>query len=396
MVRNKTNPNGQASQAAIQDGEGLFVDADVLQALVQTVVRQTLEAQVAEHLGAQPYQRSDGRQGHRNGYKPRTMKTRLGELEFQVPQVREGGFQPTLFERYQRTEKALLMTLQEMFVKGVSTREVNQVLEAMGGFEVSPGLVSRAAAELDEQIRKWRERPLTGHAYPYLIVDARYEKVRRGGRIESMAVLVVCGIDEQGRRDVLGYWLGDSESEASWGEAFRDLKARGLRGVELVVSDAHLGIRKALAKQLQWTAWQRCQVHLMRELLSKAAWQDYKALARDLRSIYVSEEKEQCLAVAEEVAQKWEKKLPKMAQALREGVEDTLAVLELPREHRRRLRTTNMVERQNREFRKRTRKVSIFPNESSCIRLFGALMVELSKQWQGEPQTYLNMDRRQH
>lgn len=394
MVRNMRNPKGQASQAPTGQADGLFVTADVLKELVQIAVQHALEAQVEHHLGAEPYERTGERQGHRNGTKPRTMKTRLGELEFAVPQVREGGFRPTLFERYQRTEKALLMTLQEMFVKGVSTREVNDVLEAMGGFEVSPGLVSRAAAELDEQVRRWRERPLEGHAYPYLIVDARYEKVRRSGRIESTAVLVICGIDEAGRRDVLGYWLGDSESEATWGEAFADLKGRGLAGVELVVSDAHKGIRKALAKHMQGTAWQRCQVHLMRELLNKAPWQDRAQLARDLKAIYASEEKEICLGTAQAVAGQWERRLPKMAQALRAGVEDTLAVLALPREHRRRLRTTNMIERQNREFRKRTRKVSIFPNEGSAVRLFGAMCLELSEKWQGEEKRYLNMERR--
>lgn len=394
MVRNMRNPNGRASQGPSNEGEGIFVEADRLKEMVQTVVQQVLEVEISRHLGAEPYERGPARQGHRNGSKPRTMKTRLGELEFAVPQAREGGFRPTLFERYQRTEKALFMTLQEMFVKGVSTREVNDVLEAMGGFEVSAGLVSRAAAELDEQVRRWRERPLEAHEYPYLILDARYEKVRRGGRIESSAVLVICGIDEQGRRDVLGYWLGDSESETTWGEAFADLKERGLKGVELVVSDAHKGIRKALAKHLQGAGWQRCQVHLMRELLNRAAWQDRQALARDLKSIYASEEKEQCLAAAEAVAGQWEKRLPKMAKALREGVEDTLAVLAFPRERRRRLRTTNMIERQNREFRKRTRKVSIFPNESSCIRLFGAMILELSEKWQSEDKRYLNMERR--
>jgi transposase-like protein len=394
MVKNMKTQNTQARQDSTGQAGGLFVTPDVLKQMVQTVVQHALEAQVAEHLGAGPYERADGRTGHRNGTKPRTMNTRLGQLQFAVPQVRQGGFRPTLFERYQRTEKALLMTLQEMFVKGVSTREVNDVLEAMGGFEVSPGLVSRAAAELDEQVRRWRERPLCAHEYPYLIVDARYEKVRRGGRIQSTAVLVICGIDEQGRRDVQGCWLGDSESESTWGEAFADLKARGLRGVELVVSDAHAGIRKALAKHLQGAAWQRCQVHLMRELLNKAAWQDRAQLARDLKAVYASEENEQCLAAAQAVADKWEQKYPRVARALREGVEDTLAVLRWPREHRRRLRTTNMIERQMREFRKRTRKVSIFPNEGSCVRLFGAMCLELSEKWQGEDKRYLNMERR--
>jgi len=348
MAKNKRNASEAASQAAMQDTEGLFVTPDMLKELVQIAVQHALQAQVERHLGAQPYE---------------------------------------------RTEKALLITLQEMFVKGVSTREVNDVLEAMGGFEVSAGLVSRATAELDEQVRRWRDRRLDGHAYPYLILDARYEKVRRSGRIESTAVLVVCGIDEEGRRDVLGYWLGDSESEASWGEAFHELKERGLQGVEMVVSDAHQSIRKALAKHFQGACWQRCQVHLMRELLNKAARQDRAELARDLKSVYASQEREICLETAESVAVKWEARLPKMSRALRAGVEDTLSVLVCPQEHRRRLRTTNMVERQMREFRKRTRKVSIFPNEGSALRLFGAMMVELSDQWLGEQKRYLNMER---
>ena len=218
--------------------------------------------------------------------------------------------------------------------------------------------------------------------------------MRRGGKIDSLAALVVVGVSEDGHRDVLGYWPGDSESESSWGEAFADLKSRGLSGVELAISDAHSGIRKALAKEFQGVQWQRYQVHLMRELLSKASWRDRKELEGDLRSIYASEEKEQCLRVAEEVAAKWEARLPKMSRALRAGVEDTLAVLSLPSEHRRRFRTTNILERQMREFCKRTRKVSIFPNESSCERLFGAMCLELSEKWLAESQRFLNMERR--
>ena len=393
MAKIKRNAKSASSQAAMQESEGLFVTSDALKEMVQTAVQHVLESQVENYLGAQPYQRTEQRKGHRNGSKPRTMKTRLGQIDFTVPQVREGGFRPTLFERYQRTEKALLMTLQEMFVKGVSTREVNDVLEAMGGFDVSPGLVSRAAAELDDQVRKWRERPLDAHEYPYLIMDARYEKVRRGGRIESTAVLIICGINDNGQREFLGYWIGDSESETTWGEAFAELKERGLKGVELVVSDAHQGIRKALAKHFQGTGWQRCQVHLMRELLSKASWQDRNELARDLRSIYARGEREVCLSTAETVAQKWESRLPKMSKALRAGVEDTLTVWDWPPAHRWRLKTTNMIERQMREFRKRTRKISIFPNEGSAMRLFGAMILELSDKWLCDKKNYLNMQR---
>lgn len=394
MVKDMKASNCLASQDSIGEMDGLFLNADSLKILVETVTNYVMEAQVSNRLGADWHERSSERKGQRNGYKPRTMKTRVGELELRVPQVREGGFAPTVFERYQRSEKALLITLQDMFVKGVSTREVTDVLETMGGFSVSAGLVSRAAAEIDEQVRRWRERSLSAHAYPYLMVDARYEKVRRNHRIESVAVLIVVGVSEDGQRDILGCWLGDSESEASWGDAFADLKARGVSGVEMVISDAHQGIRKAAARHFQGAAWQRCQVHFLRELLNRASWKDRKELAKDLRAIYAGEERAACLEVAEEVATKWEKQLPKMSRALREGVEDTLSVLALPAEHRRRLRTTNILERQMREFRKRTRKVSIFPNDSSCIRLFGAMCMELSEKWVGETKRFLNMDRR--
>lgn len=394
MVETMKTANGRTSQEAFEEMGGLFVEKEALKSVLETLVNDVLDAQMARYLGAEWHERSPERTGLRNGYKPRTMKTRVGELRLRVPQTRESGFQPTLFERYQRSEKSLLIALQEMFVKGVSTREVTDVLEAMGGFTVSPGLVSRAASEIDDEVRKWRNRSLKGHTYPYLIIDARYEKVRRGGRIDSVAVLVVVGVDEEGRRDVLGYWLGDSESESSWGDAFADLKTRGLSGVELAISDAHSGIRKALTRELPGAQWQRCQVHLMRELLNKASWRDRKELEADLRSIYASEAKEQCLRVAEEVAMKWEPRLPKLSRALRAGVEDTLMILRLPSEHRRRLRTTNILERQMREFRKRTRKVSIFPNESSCERLFGAMCLELSEKWLAEEQRFLNMERR--
>jgi putative transposase len=233
---------------------------------------------------------------------------------------------------------------------------------------------------------------LSGQVYMYLIVDARYEKVRRGKQVSSMAVLIVAGIRADGRRELLALSTGDSESKETWGELFAGLKRRGLKGVELVVSDAHLGIRAAVDKHFQGVLWQRCKVHLMREMLRKVSWKDYKELARDLRSIYASAERNQCLRVAEEVASKWQERAPRMSKALREGVEDTLAVWSLPPERRRKLNSTNMLERIMKELKKRSRNVGSFPNEQSCKRLIGAILLEMQDRWDNEPQRYLNMD----
>jgi putative transposase len=383
MTRKRTSEMGDG-------GQGLFVDAEVLKQMIEILVRQVLEAELENYIGAGFYERSEQRRGHRNGTKPRTMKTRIGDLHFEVPQVREGGFYPSAFERYQRSEKALVCAIQEMVVQGVSTRDVKKVMEEMGGFEVSAATVSRAMAELDEEIRRFRTRRLVEHEYPYLIVDARYERVRREGHVRPSAVLIVAGITEEGRREILGYYVGDSESEATWGAVFRDLKDRGVSGIRMVVSDAHKGIRAALARHFQGVSWQRCQVHFMREMLKKASWKDYKELSADLRAVFVSEKKEQCLRTSEEIAQKWEKRYPSLARAIREGVEDCLTVQAMPAACRKRLRSTNMLECVMREMRRRTRVVNIFPNEASCVRLFGALLIELNEQWLIDKRAYLN------
>jgi putative transposase len=380
--------SGQAGAA-----QGLFNDKGALAAMIEACVRATLEAEVARHVGAAPYERTAGRAAHRNGTKPRTMNTVVGKLAFDVPQVREGGFRPSVFERYQRSDRALVAAMQEMVVQGVSTRRVATVLETMAGFEVGAATVSRAMADLDEEIGKWRERRLDGHKYPYLIIDARYEKVRVAGHVRGQAVLVAAGITEEGRRELLGFWTGDSESEETWGKVFADLRRRGLAGVEMVVSDAHGGIRAALDKRMQGVVWQRCRVHLMRELLRKVRWSDYKELAADLRAVFVGADKARCMEVAGEVADKWEPRCPKMAAALRAGVEDCLAAKGLGAALWRRLGTTNMLERLMREIKRRTRTVGAFPNRESLERLVGALAVEIDEAWACEPARYLALDR---
>lgn len=375
---------------------GLFVEPGLLKALLGSVVQNVLEEEVARYLGAESYERAPERRGYRNGTKPRTMKTAVGKLELSVPQVRpEEGREPfrtQVFERYQRSDKALVAAMQEMVVKGVSTREVAAVLEEMGGFAVSAATVSRAMMELDAQIGEFFSRPLSTCEFPYLIVDARYEKVRKNGRVVSQAVLIVAGIRDDGRREILSLASGDSESADTWGGVFSELKQRGLRGVELIVSDAHRGIRAAVEKHFQGAGWQRCKVHLMREMLTKVSFRDYKELAADLRAIYASEEREQCIQVANEVVEKWERRAPRMADALRAGVEDTLTVWTLPRRLRRKLNSTNMLERMMKEIKKRTRKIGSFPNETSCRRLIGAVLLEMQDKWDTERHRYLPLD----
>lgn len=373
-------------------GQGLFVEPGLLARLIEQSVQTVLDAQLQQYLGAAPYQRTAARQGYRNGHKPRTLKTAVGALQFQVPQSRD-GWRPSVFERYQRSDKALVAAMQEMVVQGVSTRKVAAVLETMAGFELSATTVSRASAQLDDEIERFRQRPLDECAWPYLVIDARYEKVRKGGRVVSQAVLVVAGISEAGRRAILGWAVGDSESEAVWSELFVSLKRRGLGGVELVTSDAHGGIRKALARQLQGVAWQRCRVHLMRELLSKVGWKDYRELAGDLKAIFRPESAAGCRQVAAEVAGKWQERAPKMVAALEGALEDCLTVQALARGVRRKLNSTNLLERLNRELKRRTRVVSIFPGVESLDRLIGALLIETDEQWQTEERRYLALER---
>mgnify|MGYP006275988631 CR=1 FL=1 len=372
--------------------QALFLEPGLMKELFEQVVRNLLEEEVSRFLGAEPYERSSSRRGSRNGTKPRTMKTSVGELEFGVPQVREGGFRTQLFDRWQRSDKALVAAMQEMVVKGVSTRRVSDVLEEMGGFEVSAATVSKTMSELDASIEEFFSRKLTDARYPYLMVDARYEKVRKNGRVRTQAVLIAAGVTEQGRRELLSVALGDSESLDTWGELFKDLKRRGLSGVRLLVSDAHEGIRAAFEKHFQGALWQRCRVHFMREMLAKVGSKDRKEMAEDMRSIYASDERGQCLQVAEEIADKWGRSHPKVEHALRDGVEDTLTVWDFDRRKRRKLNSTNMLERLMKEIKARTKKIGSFPNERSCWRLIGALLLETQDNWDVEPRRYIVMD----
>jgi putative transposase len=363
--------------------EALLDDAGFLKAIVERVLQEVLEAEMTEHVGAAPYERAENRKGHRNGHKPRTLRTRVGTLNLLVPQDREGTFSTKLFARYQRNEKALCLALMEMYVEGVSTRKVKDVTEALCGTSFSKSTVSHLAAGLDAELGAWRSRPLEADAYPYVFVDARYEKVRADGRVVSQGVLIVSGVRApDGFREILGVEVSDTESEATYQELFRSLKARGLRGVELVVSDGHEGLKAAVSRHFQGASWQRCQVHYARNLLGMVSAKKRKELGADLRAIFAQASRERALGLASSVAQKWRRKgNERVACHLEEHVEECLSCLAFPESHRKRIRTTNGQERLNQEIKRRTRVVRIFPNREACVRLVTALAVEQSEEW---------------
>ena len=369
------------------------VDGDVLREMVRTMLQRVMEEEMEQHLGAARHERSTERVGHRNGYKPRKILSRIGALELEVPQVRGGEpYHPSMFARWQRSERALLVACSEMYFLGVSTRNVSTILEEMGGFSLSATTVSRVAMELDEQLEEFRSRRLDHHAWPYLVVDACYLKVRRGKRIVPVAVLVVGGVNEQGEREILSWKVGDAESEETWGEVFRDLKRRGLNGVELVVSDGHEGIQAAVAKQFIGVPWQRCWVHFLRNAMKKVSYKHYRALLDELRAVRRIEEPALRAQEVVALAERWAKVSEKLGKQILDQFEETMAVAGLPGEHRRKLYTTNLLERVMKEIKRRTRVVGIFPNDAACDRLVGARLLEIHEDWQCASRRYLNME----
>ena len=369
--------------------QGAAEEEDRLRHLVQYVLQRVLEEEMTAFLGAEAYERTPKRRGYRNGFKPRTLKTRVGTIDLLVPKDREGRFQPSLFEHYQRNEKALVLALVEMYVQGVSTRKVKAITEQLCGLTISRSQVSVLAKGLDAEIAVWRQRALA-QVYPYLVVDARYEKVRQGPRVVSQGVLLVVGISEDGYREILGVWQADTESEATWSEVFAALKRRGLEGVRYVVSDAHEGLRSAVDRHFQGAVWQRCQVHFIRNVLSRVRKGDRAAVLALLRSITEAPTREAAERALAGAVETLAKTYPEVAALIEGSAEEILAVYALPAAHRRRLRSTNMLERYNQELKRRTRVVRIFPNGASCLRLVIALAIETNEEWLGR--RYLRMD----
>jgi putative transposase len=359
----------------------LFGENEQLAHLLEQVLNQVLEAQVAEHVQAEPYERTVERRGYRNGYKPRQFTTRVGTLALRVPPVLDGAFSPELFERYQRSEQALVCTLMEMVVNGVSTRKVAQITEELCGKAFSKSTVSELCQGLDPLVNAWNERSLAEQRYPFVLVDALVLKIREGGRVRARSALLAIGVNEAGYREILGLQLGDSESERSWMEYFVWLKGRGLSGVDLVVSDSHGGLVNAVRLQFQGATWQRCQTHLSANVSDAAPKALQEALHRRVRAIFEAPDSATARVLLEKVGDDYAQSAPSAVATLERGFDDATAVLALPDPYRQRLRTTNAVERLNEEVRRRERVVRIFPNRESVVRLLGALLMEQDEAW---------------
>lgn len=353
---------------------------DPMRAILRDTIQQVLEEELTAFLHAEPYTRTESRRGYRNGYKPRVLKTRVGRLELMVPKDRDGQFRTELFEKYQRSEKGLVLAIAEMYVQGVSTRKVKKITEELCGLEISKSQVSVLANRLDAEIDKWRMRPLTKR-YEYLMVDARGERIRRDGAIIPQSALIVVGVDSEGFRETLGVWCADSESEASWSAVFRELRERGLSGVSYVVSDDHTGLTNAIHRHFQGAVWQRCQVHFIRNVLALTAKKDRGRILAHLREITGSASLESARKRLDEAVEALTDSHPKVAELLDGHGEEMLAVYALPEQHRKRMKSTNMLERFNEEIKRRTRVVRIFPNERACVRIVSALAMEMNEEW---------------
>lgn len=354
---------------------------EILPELIRIVINAAMQAERQQYLGVAPYQHSPDRQGHANGYKPKTVKTRLGEITLDVPQVRESGFYPQALEKGLRSERALNLALAEMYVQGVSTRKVSAIVEKLCGSNISSTIVSKAAAQLDETLEAWRNRPL-GEII-YLFLDARYEKIRQDGQIRDAAVLIAAGVDPNGYRQILGVSVDLSEQEIHWRNFLQSLVKRGLQGVQLIVSDDHSGLKAARTAVFGSIPWQRCQFHLQQNASQYVPRQSMKSeVAEDLRMIFNAPNRATAEAYLTQVIVKYAKIAPKLADWMEKNIPEGLTVFAFPISHQRKLRTTNGIERLNRELHRRSAVVGIFPNEASCLRLISALLMEYHDEWQ--------------
>jgi len=364
---------------------------DFLPELIRIVINTAMQVERQKHLGVGPYERSAVRQGHANGFKPKTVSTRIAPITFEIPQVREGGFYPQALEKGLRSERALTLALAEMYVQGVSTRKVAAITERLCGTEVSSMQVSRAATLLDEVLEAWRNRPLGTLIYLYL--DARYEKVRVDGQIRDAAVLMASGVKPDGKRLILGVSVSLGEQELHWRGFLQSLVDRGLTGVELIISDAHVGLQAARKAVFSGVPWQRCQFHLQQNASQYVPRQGMKReVAEDIRAIFNAPERAQAEVQLRKTVEKYAQCASKLADWLEGNIPEGLTVFSFPVDHRRRIRTVNSLERVCLEIRRRTRVAGIFPNEASCSRLVSALLMEVSETWE-TGRIYLSFER---
>lgn len=388
MARRQNSARQSALKAEVK--EILAEDQDLWKALMTATLQQTLEAEMDEALAAEKSERTEHRLGYRSGYYGRGLITRIGKIELRVPQDRQGRFRTEVFERYQRSEKALVMAMMEMYLQGVSTRKVKAVTEELCGHEFSSATVSRIVSSLDEELEKFARRRLE-EDYPYLILDARYEKVREDGAVRSQAVLIAIGIDWEGRRNVLAVELANRESASSWKSLLADLRNRGLHGVQLAISDDHPGLKRAIREVLPESVWQRCYVHFLRNALDYLPRKANDDCLMELRWLYDRRNVEEARRDLAAWLTKWAPRYPKLCSWVEDNIEETLSFYRLPRQHHKNLKSTNMLERIMEEIKRRTLVVRIFPNAAGCLRLVRALAVEMHENWI-EAIRYLNME----
>jgi len=387
----------EAKPAIVAVDELFAKSPDGLREIVRAVMQEMLEAEMTDTLAAEKGERTVARLGYRSGYYSRTLITRVGKLELRVPQDREGRFLTELFvfERYQRSEQALVSTLAEMYVQGVSTRKVKAITEELCGHAFSASAISAINKRLDESLEAFARRPLA-EPFPYLILDARYEKVREGGVVMSQAVLIAIGVDWDGRRQILAVDMANRESHSSWKDFLVVLRKRGLHGVEFVVADDHAGLRAAVREVLTEAAFQRCYVHFLRNALDHLPRKADDDCLQELRWLYDRRSIEEARQDLAAWIAKWTARYPKLVGWVEETIEETLTFYRLPRQHHKHLKSTNMLERLNEEIKRRTHVVRIFPNAEACLRLVRALAVETHENWL-DAHRYLNMnDLREH
>jgi transposase-like protein len=384
MTRNDDFNAGEAALQMIFE-HGM----DGLAEAFRILLNEAMRIERSQALGAAPFERTEERVGYANGFKAKTVKTRFGKIRFDIPQTRGVEFYPSALERGLRSERALTLAVAEMYLNGVSTRKVTKVLERMCGLEVTSTDVSRAARQLDEHLGEWLTREI-GET-PYFLVDARYEKVRIGGRVLSSSVLIAVGVRSDGHREILGTSVSLSEAEVHWREFFASLQQRGMHGVRMITSDDHAGLKAARKARFPGVEWQRCQFHLQQNAAKYVTRQaKRKDVARALRAVFDAPDRTQAERLLNMAIDKYRTEMPKLSDWMQENVIEGLAVFSLPEAHRRRLRTTNMLERLNKEVKRRTRVASLFPNEASLLRLVAAILMETNDDWQSQA-CYLNM-----
>jgi putative transposase len=364
---------------------------DRVRTAAETIYQALIDAELTSVIGAGPWERSPDRTTQRNGYRPRTLSTTAGDLELRIPKLREGSFFPSLLERRRRVDQALFAVIMEAYLHGVSTRKVDDLVKALGADAgISKSEVSRICADLDAEVGAFRDRSLADQAFPYVFLDATYCKARVNRRVVSQAVVIATGVAADGRREVLGFDVGDSEDGAFWTAFLRSLKARGLNGVQLVISDAHEGLKQAIGSVLIGASWQRCRVHFLRNVLAVVPKGSQEMVAAAIRTIFAQPDAEHVHEQFEQIATMLGRQLPKVEQMMRDAREDLLAFTAFPVAHWKKIWSTNPLERLNREVKRRTDVVGVFPNPPALLRLAGAVLVEAHDEWQVSDRRYLS------